>query len=62
MLARVPLPTVVLWIMFAGLVFSMMLIGRRLGSDLGPPIAFILAAAVAIPTARAFTHHERAAH
>jgi hypothetical protein len=62
MLSRVPLPTVVLWIMFAGLVFTMMLIGRRLGSDFGPPIAFVLAAVVAIPTARVFSRHEGPAH
>ena len=57
MLARLSIPTLVLWMMFAGLIFAMMLIGTRLGGH-GVDIAVIGAAMVAIPVGFAFSHGE----
>jgi hypothetical protein len=57
MLARLSIPTLVLWMMFAGLIISMMLIGTKLGGR-GVDIAAI-GAATARDQARARSTNER---
>ena len=59
MLARLSIPTLVLWLMFAGLIITVLLIGTQLGGA-GVAGAVIGAAIVAIPVGFAFSHGDGA--